>query len=172
MHPNFEELVLRLIFREDDVLLQESWRAWSRDIKTFPKSYFLTSEGRYRVTDSFFGKISEKLFIEIEVPIEVDVTFEAQINANEKGAIAYANAPGAKAYASRRGAKAYANVDGAEAHAITPGAEAHANKAGANAYATTWGAKAYSNAEESYAYVVKGAKAYWFGLKTFVIPLS
>ena len=34
------------------------------------------------------------------------------------------------------------------------------------------GAKAYSNAEESYAYVVKGAKAYWFGLKTFVIPLS
>ena len=150
----------RLIFGKENVLFQD---LQGKVIRTFQKSDFLTSGGRYRVTESLLGEISGNLLIEIDVPIAVEVTFKAQINANTRGA---------KACATEPGAKAHANAGGAEAHAITPGAEAHANKAGANAYATTWGAKAYSNAEESYAYVVKGAKAYWFGLKTFVIPLS
>ena len=159
----------RLIFGKENVLFQD---LQGKVIRTFQKSDFLTSGGRYRVTESLLGEISGNLLIEIDVPIAVEVTFKAQINANTRGAKAYANAPRAIARATTPGAIAYANADGAEAYAETPGAEAHANKAGANAYATTWGAKAYSNAEESYAYVVKGAKAYWFGLKTFVIPLS
>ena len=96
----------RLIFREDNVILQNFWGFWRRDIETFPKSDFLTSEGRYRVTESLLGKISGKLLIEIDVPIEVEVTFEAQINANVKGAIAHANKPGAIAYANADGALA------------------------------------------------------------------
>ena len=90
----------RLIFREDNVILQNFWGFWKRDIDTFPKSYFLTSEGRYNVTESLLGKLSGKLLIEIDVPIEVEVTFEAQINANAPGAEAHANAKGAKVYAT------------------------------------------------------------------------
>ena len=100
----------RLIFGKKDVLLQDSE---GRQIKTFQKSDFLTSGGRYSVTEFLLGKISGKLLIEIDVPIEVEVTFEAQINANVNGAIAHANAPGAEAYA---------NAPGAEIHATVPGA--------------------------------------------------
>ena len=140
----------RLIFGEKDVLLQD-FRGTV--LKTFKKSDFLTKKGcysmkesrwgkilgfftkkgRYSVTESLLGKISGKLLIEINVPIEVEVTFEAQINANVKGAIAHANA---------RGAKAYANAPGAEAYANAPGTEAHANAPGAKAYATLTGALA------------------------------
>ena len=141
----------RLIFREDNVILQNFWGFWRRDIETFQKSDFLTSGGRYRVTEALLGDFSEGLLIEIEAPIEVEVTFEAQINANVNGAIAHANAPGAiaraialgaKAYADVDGAKAYANVPGAEAYANAPGTEAHANAPGAKAYATLTGALA------------------------------
>ena len=105
------KITKKLIFREKNVLLQDFG---GREIRTFQKSDFLTSGGRYRVTESLLGKISGKLLIEINVPIEVEVTFEAQINANVKGAIAHANAPGAKAYAIAPGAEAYANAEGAE----------------------------------------------------------
>ena len=101
----------KLIFGEKNVHLQDFG---GREIRTFQKSDFLTSGGRYRVTESLLGKLSGKLLIEINVPIEVEVTFEAQINANVKGAIAHANARGAKAYAYVPGAEAYATVDGAE----------------------------------------------------------
>ena len=113
----------RLIFREDNVILQKFCGFWRWDIKTFQKSDFLTSEGRYRVTEALLGKISGKLLIEIDVPIEVEVTFEARINANVKGAKAHANAPGAEAHANAPGAKAYAVAPGAEAYATVPGAE-------------------------------------------------
>ena len=117
----------RLIFREDNVILQKFCGFWRWDIKTFQKSDFLTSGGRYSVTEALLGKISGKLLIEIDVPIEVEVTFEAQINANVKGARAYASAPGAIACAKVRGAEAYANAPGAEAHANVEGAKAYAN---------------------------------------------
>ena len=104
----------RLIFREDNVILQNFWGFWRWDIKTFQKSDFLTSGGRYRVTESLLGKISGKLLIEIDVPIDVEVIFEAQINANVKGAIAHAHAPGAIAHANAPGAFAYTTVKGAE----------------------------------------------------------
>ena len=138
----------RLIFGEKDVLLQD-FRGTV--LKTFKKSDFLTKKGCYsmkeslwgkilgfftkkgcyRVTESLLGKISGKLLIEINVPIEVEVTFEAQINANVEGAKAYATAPGAIARA---------NFPGAEAHANAPGAEAHADVEGAKARATVEGA--------------------------------
>ena len=120
----------RLIFGEKDVLLQD-FRGTV--LKTFKKSDFLTKKGCYRVTESLLGKISGKLLIEINVPIEVEVTFEAQINANVEGAKAYATAPGAIARA---------NFPGAEAHANAPGAEAHADVEGAKAYANAWRALA------------------------------
>ena len=125
----------RLIFREDNVILQKFCGFWRWDIKTFQKSDFLTSGGRYSVTEALLGKISGKLLIEIDVPIEVEVTFEAQINANVKGARAYASAPGAKAYAAVAGAIACAKVRGAEAYANAPGAIAYADAPRAKAYA-------------------------------------
>ena len=140
----------RLIFGEKDVLLQDSE---GRQIKTFQKSDFRISGGRYRVTEALLGKLSGKLLIEINVPIEVEVIFEAQINANVKGARAHAkvrgaeahaNADGAEAYAIVRGAKAYAKVRGAEAHAKVRGAEAHANADGAEAYANAPGAEIHA----------------------------
>ena len=85
----------RLIFREDNVILQNFWGFWRRDIETFQKSDFLTREGHYKVTESHLGEFSEGLLIEINAPIEVFLTFKAEINANVKGAIANANAPGA-----------------------------------------------------------------------------
>ena len=100
------KITKKLIFGEKNVHLQDFG---GREIRTFQKSDFLMSRGRYRVTESLLGKISGKLLIEINVPIEVEVTFEAQINANVNGAIAHANARGAKAYANAPGAKAYAN---------------------------------------------------------------
>ena len=103
----------RLIFREDNVILQNFWGFWRRDIETFSKLNFLTSGGRYRVTESLLGKLSGKLLIEIDVPIEVEVTFEAQINANVKGAIAHAKVRGAEAHAHAEGAIANANAPGA-----------------------------------------------------------
>ena len=105
------KITKKLIFGEKNVHLQDFG---GREIRTFQKSDFLISGGRYRVTESLLGKLSGKLLIEINVPIEVEVTFEAQINANVKGAIAHANARGAKAYAYVPGAEAYATVDGAE----------------------------------------------------------
>ena len=114
----------RLIFGEKDVLLRDSN---GRQIRTFQKLDFRIGGGRYRVTESLLGKISGKLLIEIDIPIEVEVAFEAQINANVKGAIAHANARGAKAHADAPGAEAYANAPGAEAHADVEGAKAYAN---------------------------------------------
>ncbi len=100
----------KLIFGEKNVHLQDFG---GREIRTFQKSDFLTSGGLYRVTESLLGKLSGKLLIEIDVPIEVEVTFEAQINANVKGAIAHAKARGAEAHANAWGAVAYANAPGA-----------------------------------------------------------
>ena len=97
----------RLIFGEKDVLLQD-FRGTV--LKTFKKSDFLTKKGCYSMKESLLGKISGKLLIEINVPIEVEVTFEAQINANVKGAKAHANAPGAEAHADVEGAIANANA--------------------------------------------------------------
>ena len=91
----------RLIFREKEVLLQDSN---GRCIKTFQKSDFLTREGHYKVTESHLGEFSEGLLIEINAPIEVSTTFKAEINANVKGAIANAKVPGAIANAKVPGA--------------------------------------------------------------------
>ena len=113
------QLSQRLIFGKKDILLQDSEGG---QIRTFPKSDFLITGGRYRVTEALLGDFSEGLLIEIEAPIEVEVTFEAQINANVKGAIAHAKV---------RGAIAHANADGAEAHANAPGAKAYATLTGA-----------------------------------------
>ena len=113
------QLSQRLIFGKKDILLQDSE---GRQIRTFQKSDFLMSRGRYRVTEARLGDFSEGLLIEIEAPIEVEVTFEAQINANAPGAIAHAKVRGAKAYANADGAEAYANAPGAEIHATVPGA--------------------------------------------------
>ena len=124
------KITKKLIFGEKNVHLQDFG---GREIRTFQKSDFLISGGRYRVTESLLGKISGKLLIEINVPIEVEVTFEAQINANVKGAIAHAKV---------RGAEAHANARGAEAHANAPGAIAYANADRAIAYATVPGALA------------------------------
>ena len=146
----------RLIFGKENVLFQD---LQGKVIRTFQKSDFLTSGGRYRVTESLLGEISGNLLIEIDVPIAVEVTFKAQINANVDGAIAHASASGAEAYANEAGAEAYANADGAKAYANADGAEAYANADGAkayanedgSAYATTRGAEAYANAPEDLA---------------------
>ena len=111
------EISQRLIFGGGDVLLKDLKR---KVIRTFQKSDFRISERRYRVTESLLGEISGKLLIEIDVPIEVEVTFVAQINANVEGATAHASASGAEAYANEAGADAYANVDGAIAYANAP----------------------------------------------------
>ena len=118
------EISQRLIFGGGDVLLKD---LKGKVIRTFQKSDFRISERRYRVTESLLGEISGKLLIEIDVPIEVEVTFEAQINANVDGAIAHASASGAEAYATEAGAKAYANVKDAIADVGAPGAIAYAN---------------------------------------------
>ena len=141
----------RLIFREKEVLLQDSN---GRCIKTFQKSDFLTREGHYKVTESHLGEFSEGLLIEINAPIEVSTTFKAEINANVKGAIANANAPGAIANANEAGSIANANSKGATANANeaisianakVPGATANANKCCATANANANGAKANAN---------------------------
>ena len=137
------QLSQRLIFGKKDILLQDSE---GRQIRTFQKSDFLMSRGRYRVTEARLGDFSEGLLIEIEAPIEVEVTFEAQINANAPGAIAHAKVRGAIAHANTDAAKAYAKVRGAEAHANVEGAEAYADAEGAKAYANADGAEAYANA--------------------------
>jgi len=122
------KITKKLIFGEKNVHLQD---LRGNVKKIFQKSDFLISGGRYRVTESLLGKISGKLLIEINVPIEVEVTFEAQINANVKGAIAHANVEGAEAYADAEGSIANANKPGAEAYANAPGAEIHATVSGA-----------------------------------------
>ena len=139
----------RLIFGEKDVHLQDFD---GREIRTFQKSDFLISGGRYRVTESLLGYFSEELIIEINVPIEVEVTFQAHIDASESGARAYATAYGARAYATADGAIAYANVDGAEAYATTRGAIAYADVTRAYAHANADGAIAYANADGAIAY--------------------
>ena len=138
----------RLIFREKDVLLQDFC---GREIKTFQRSYFLTQGGCYRVTKALLGNISGKLLIEINVPIEVSLTFKGEINANVPGAIANADADGAKANANVDGAIANANFKGAIANANVKGATANANRYGAVANANADGATANAN--------VKGATA-------------
>ena len=120
------QLRWRLIFGEKDVHLQDFG---GREIRTFQKSDFLTREGHYKVTESHLGEFSEGLLIEINAPIEVFLTFKAEINANVKGAIANANAPGAIANANQCYATANANVKGAIANANDAGAIANANGA-------------------------------------------
>ena len=117
----------RLIFVEGGVVLQD---LKGKEIRTYSNRHFLEGS-HYLVTNYLLGEISGNLLIEIYVPIEVVVKFEAQINANVPGAEAYATAPGAEAYANVPGAEAYANVPGAEAYAIASGAEAYANESGA-----------------------------------------
>ena len=135
------QLSQRLIFGKKDVLLQDSEGG---QIRTFQKSDFLMSRGRYRVTEALLGDFSEGLLIEIEAPIEVEVTFEAQINAKVQGAIAHAKVQGAEAHATTRGAEANANADGAIAYADAPEAKAYANKPGAEAYAKWIGAEIHA----------------------------
>ena len=94
-------------------------------MKIFKREDFLTSEGRYRVTESLLGDYSKGLLIEIEVPIEVDLTFMAQINANVKGATANAKVSGATANANVPEAIANAKVSGATANAKVKGAIAN-----------------------------------------------
>ena len=168
----------RLIFVEGGVLLLD---LQGKEIRTYSKRHFLEGS-HYLVTNSLLGEISGNLLIEIYVPIEVVVKFEAQINANVPGAKAYATADGAfdcanvlgaDAYAtadraivcaSARGAKAYANVKGAIAHAAVSGAEAYANVPGAKAYANAPGAEAYA--------IASGAEAYANESGALVIQLS
>ena len=141
------EISQRLIFGKGDILLQD---LQGKVIRTYSKRHFLKGS-RHQVTNSLLGEISGNLLIEINVPIEVEVTFVAQINANVTGATAHASAPGAEAYANEVGAKAHANVDGAKAYATTRGAEAHANARYATAIATKAGAKAYANVKDAIA---------------------
>ena len=81
-----------LIFEEKDIFLQDSE---GRRKETFQKSDFLTRGGWYKVTESLLNKFSERLVIKINAPINVLLTFKAEINANVSGAIANANANGA-----------------------------------------------------------------------------
>lgn len=160
----------RLIFGKKDILLQDSEGG---QIRTFQKSDFLISGGRYRVTESLLGKLSEGLLIEIEAPIEVEVTFEAQINANVKGAIVHANADGAIANANVKDAIAYADAKGAIANAKRRGAEAHANVEGAEAYADAEGAIANADADGAEAYAnAPGAEIHATVPGALAIPLS
>ena len=127
----------RLIFREKEVLLQDFS---GREIRTLQTSDFLTSEGHYKVTESHLGEFSKGLLIEINAPIEVFLTFKAEINANVKGAIANANVSGAIANANAWFATANANADGAIANANRGYAIANAKVSGAIANAKVPGA--------------------------------
>ena len=138
------QLRWRLIFEEKDVFLQDSE---GRKIKTFQRSDFLTQGGWYKVTESHLGEFSEGLLIEINAPIEVEVTFKAEINANVRGAIANANARGAIANANEDGATANANEAGAIANANEAISIANANAKGATANANVKGATANANAD-------------------------
>ena len=122
------QLRWRLIFGEKDVHLQDFG---GREIRTFQKSDFLTREGHYKVTESHLGEFSEGLLIEINAPIEVFLTFKAEINANVKGATANAKVSGATANANVDGAIANANFKGAIANANVSGATANAKVPGA-----------------------------------------
>lgn len=122
------QLRSRLIFEEKSIVLQD---IQGREIKTYQKSDFLTRAGWYKVTESLLGDFSDGLLIEINVPIEVDLTFMAQINANVKGAIANANRIDAIANANVSGATANANFQGATANAKVSGATANAKVKGA-----------------------------------------
>ena len=145
----------RLIFREKDVLLRDSN---GRQIKTFQKSDFLTSGGRYRVTESLLEKPLGTLLIEINVPIEVELAVKGQINANVKGATANANFPGATANSNEKGAIANAKVSGATANSNEKGAIANANDQWAIANANEPGAIAKANVDGAEAYAkVQGA---------------
>ena len=77
------------------------------------------------------NKFSERLVIKINAPINVLLTFKAEINANVKGSIANANDGDATANANVSGAKANANAPGATANAYVSGATANANAKGA-----------------------------------------
>lgn len=126
-----------LIFEEKDIFLQDSE---GRRKETFQKSDFLTRGGWYKVTESLLNKFSERLVIKINAPINVLLTFKAEINANvsgaiananKAGAIANANAPGAIANANASDTIANANVRDAIANAYVSGATANANANGA-----------------------------------------
>ena len=117
-----------LIFEEKDIFLQDSE---GRRKETFQKSDFLTRGGWYKVTESLLNKFSERLVIKINAPINVLLTFKAEINANVSGAIANANKAGAIANAAARDAIANANVRDAIANAYVSGATANANANGA-----------------------------------------
>ena len=131
-----------LIFEEKDIFLQDSE---GRRKETFQKSDFLTRGGWYKVTESLLNKFSERLVIKINAPINVLLTFKAEINANVSGAIANANKAGAIANANAPGAIANANASDTIANANVPGARANAN---------TWCATANANAR----YAIANAK--------------
>ena len=117
-----------LIFEEKDIFLQDSE---GRRKETFQKSDFLTRGGWYKVTESLLNKFSERLVIKINAPINVLLTFKAEIDANVSGSIANANDGDATANANVSGAKANANVRDAIANAYVSGATANANANGA-----------------------------------------
>ena len=127
----------RLIFREKEVLLQDFS---GREIRTLQTSDFLTSEGHYKVTESHLGEFSKGLLIEINAPIEVFLTFKAEINANVKGAIANADEAISIANANVSGAIANADAYRAIANANVSGAIANANRGYAIANAKVSGA--------------------------------
>ena len=108
-----------LIFEEKDIFLQDSE---GRRKETFQKSDFLTRGGWYEVTESLLNKFSERLVIKINAPINVLLTFKAEINANVKGSTANANKAGSIANANDRDAIANAYVSGATANANAKGA--------------------------------------------------
>ena len=126
-----------LIFEEKDIFLQDSE---GRRKETFQKSDFLTRGGWYKVTESLLNKFSERLVIKINAPINVLLTFKAEINANVSGAIANANKAGSIANANDRDATANANVSGAKANANVRDAIANAYVSGATANANANGA--------------------------------
>ena len=99
-----------LIFEEKDIFLQDSE---GRRKETFQKSDFLTRGGWYKVTESLLNKFSERLVIKINAPINVLLTFKAEINANVSDATANANVRDAIANAYVSGATANANANGA-----------------------------------------------------------
>ena len=126
-----------LIFEEKDIFLQDSE---GRRKETFQKSDFLTRGGWYKVTESLLNKFSERLVIKINAPINVLLTFKAEINANVSGAIANANKAGSIANANDGDATANANVSGATANANDGDAIANAYVSGATANANAKGA--------------------------------
>jgi len=113
------QLRSRLIFEEKSIVLQD---IQGREIKTYQKSDFLTRGGWYKVTESLLNKFSERLVIKINAPINVLLTFKAEINANVSGAIANANKGGSTANANADGAIAIVRVYRAIANANANGA--------------------------------------------------